>query len=76
MLRGFPWDNICPTLHKLLAHAPGIISTFNKGQGLVEHLSEKGFEASDKFIRRYRDRLARFNGRKFKGYICANDFSQ
>ena len=54
----FPWGNISPTLHKLLAHAPEIISTFNDGHGL-EHLSEEGLEASNKYIRRYRDRLAR-----------------
>ena len=52
----FPWANISPTLHKLLAHAPEFISTFNDGHGL-EHLSEEGLEASNKYIRRYRVRL-------------------
>ncbi|KAI6661263.1 hypothetical protein LOD99_10084 [Oopsacas minuta] len=58
ILCAFPWANVSPTLHKLLAHAPEIISTFNDGHGL-ENLSEEGLEASNKYIRRYRDRLAR-----------------
>ncbi|KAI6651416.1 hypothetical protein LOD99_5223 [Oopsacas minuta] len=58
ILCAFPWANVSPTLHKLLAHAPEIISTFNDGHGL-EKLSEEGLEASNKYIRRYRDRLAR-----------------
>ncbi|KAI6661839.1 hypothetical protein LOD99_9791 [Oopsacas minuta] len=58
ILCAFPWANVPPTLHKLLAYAPEIISTFNDGHGL-ENLSEEGLEASNKYIRRYRDRLAR-----------------
>ncbi|KAI6659635.1 hypothetical protein LOD99_14558 [Oopsacas minuta] len=58
ILCAFPWANVSPTLHKLLAHAPEIISMFNDGHGL-ENLSEEGLEASNKYIRRYRDRLAR-----------------
>ncbi|KAI6661186.1 Dna-mediated transposase [Oopsacas minuta] len=58
ILCAFPWANVSPTLHKLLAHASEIISTFNDGHGL-ENLSEEGLEASNKYIRRYRDRLAR-----------------
>ena len=58
ILREFPWANISPTLHKLLPHAPEIISKLNEGHGL-EHLSEEGLEASNKYVRRYRDRLAR-----------------
>ena len=54
----FSWANVSSTLHKLLAHAPEIIPTFNDGHGL-EHLSEEGLEAYNKYIRRYRDRLAR-----------------
>ncbi|KAI6653020.1 Dna-mediated transposase [Oopsacas minuta] len=57
ILCAFPWAYVSPTLHKLLAHAPEIISTFNDGHGL-ENLSEKRLEASNKYIRRYRDRLA------------------
>ncbi|KAI6653775.1 hypothetical protein LOD99_3279 [Oopsacas minuta] len=58
ILCAFPWANVSPTLHKLLTHAPEIISTFNDGHG-QENLSEEGLEASNKYIRRYRDRLAR-----------------
>ena len=58
IFREFPWANIFPTLHKLLAHALEIILTLNEGLGL-EHLSEEGLKASNKYIRRYRDRLAR-----------------
>ena len=58
ILNTFPWANITPTLHKVLAHAPDIISTFNNGLGL-EQLSEEGLEASNKLIRRYRERLSR-----------------
>ena len=58
ILKTFPWANITPTLHKVLAHAPDIISSFNNGLGL-EQLSEEGLEASNKLIRRYRERLSR-----------------
>ncbi|KAI6659891.1 hypothetical protein LOD99_14231 [Oopsacas minuta] len=58
ILCAFPWANVSPTLHKLLARAPEIISMFNDGHGL-ENISEEGLEASNKYIRRYRDRLAR-----------------
>ena len=57
ILNTFPWANITPTLHKVLAHAPEIIITFNNGKGL-EQLSEEGLEASNKLIRRYRERLS------------------
>ncbi|KAI6647712.1 hypothetical protein LOD99_8553 [Oopsacas minuta] len=57
ILCAFPWAYVSPTLHKLLAHAPEIISTFNDGHGL-ENLSEERLEASNNYIRRYRDRLA------------------
>ena len=58
ILNTFPWANITPTLHKVLAHAPDIISSFNNGLEL-EQLSEEGLEASNKLIRRYRERLSR-----------------
>lgn len=48
---------LSPTLLKLLSHAHDIISSFNNGLGL-ELLSE-GLEASNKLIRRYRERLPR-----------------
>ena len=56
ILKTFPWANITPTLHKV--HALDIISSFNNGLGL-EQLSEEGLEASNKLIRRYRERLSR-----------------
>ncbi|KAI6647528.1 hypothetical protein LOD99_8794 [Oopsacas minuta] len=58
ILCAFPWANVSPTLHKLLARVPEIISMFNDGHGL-ENISEEGLEASNKYIRRYRDRLVR-----------------
>ena len=42
----------------MLVHAPDIISSSNNGLGL-EQLSEEGLEASNKLIRRYRERLSR-----------------
>ena len=58
ILEKFPWAYVSPTLHKLLAHATGIISHFNDGYGL-ETLSEEGIDACNKHIRRFRDRLSR-----------------
>ena len=57
ILTNFPWVPITPTLHKLLAHAPQIISIHNDGFSL-ETLSEEGLEACNKLIRRYRERLS------------------
>ena len=58
ILTNFSWAHVTPTLHKLLAHAPQIISDYNEGFGL-EDLSEEGIEACNKLIRRYRERLSR-----------------
>ena len=58
ILTNFSWVHITPTLHKLLPHAPQIISDYNEGFGL-EDLSEEGIEACNKLIRRYRERLSR-----------------
>ena len=58
ILTNFPWVHITPTLHKLLAHAPQIISDYSDGFGL-EELSEEGIEACNKLIRRFRERLSR-----------------
>ena len=58
ILNTFPWVNITPTLHKVLAHAPNIISGFNNGL-VLEQLSEEGLEVSNKLIRIYRQRLSR-----------------
>ena len=41
ILINFSWAHVTPTLHKLLAHAPQIISDYNEGVGL-EDLSEEG----------------------------------
>ena len=49
---------ISPTVHKVLEHAPQVINEYNDGFGL-ENLSEEGIEASNKLIRRYRERLTR-----------------
>ena len=45
-LNTFPWVNISPKLHKVLAHSSDIISTLNNGLGL-EMLSEEGLESSE-----------------------------
>ena len=64
-------------LHKVLAHAPDIISSFNNGLGL-EQLSE-GLEASNKLIRRYRERLSRKFSLEdnmkdvFTRFLCGSD---
>ena len=57
ILNIFTRVNITPNLHKVLAHAPNIISGFDNGLGL-EQLSEE-LGASNKLIRRYRERLSR-----------------
>ena len=54
----FPWVSITPTLHKVLAHSTELIQQFNGGRGL-KSFSEEGLEASHKYIRRYREQLAR-----------------
>ena len=54
----FPWVSITPTLHKVLAHSPELIERFNGGRGL-KSFSEEGLEACHKYIRRYREQLAR-----------------
>ena len=58
ILINFSWGHVTPTLHKLLAHAPQIISDHNGGYWL-EDLSEEGLEACNKLVRRYRERLPR-----------------
>ena len=54
----FPWASITPTLHKVLAHCSQLIEQFNGGRGL-KSFSEEGLEACHKYIRRYREQLAR-----------------
>ena len=54
----FPWVNVTPTLHKLLANCAELIRDCNNGRGLKE-FSEEGLEACNKLIRRIREHLAR-----------------
>ncbi|KAI6659669.1 hypothetical protein LOD99_14592 [Oopsacas minuta] len=54
----FPWANISPTLHKLLAHSSELIRTCNNSHGL-KVFSEEAVEVSNKLVRRYREHLAR-----------------
>ena len=54
----FPWANITPSLHRLLAHSPELIRDCNDGYGL-KNFSEEAVEACNKLIRRYREHLAR-----------------
>ena len=58
ILDAFPWANVTPSLHKLLAHSEEILREMNSGYGL-KCFSEEGSEACNKLIRRYRERLAR-----------------
>ena len=52
----FPWVNITPTVHKLLAHCTELILDCNNGFRLKEY-SEEAIEACNKLIRKYRDNL-------------------
>ena len=54
----FPWVNITPSLHKLLAHSPELIQSCNDGYGMKQ-FSEEALEACNKLIRKYRDNLSR-----------------
>ena len=58
IVHSFPWASITPTLHKVLAHAPQLITRYNDGHGM-KSFSEEGLEACNKYIRRYREQLAR-----------------
>ena len=69
----FPWVNITPSLHKLLAHCAELIRDCNNGRGLKE-LSE-GLEACKKLILRFREHLARktcFSHNYHKGSLCGD----
>ncbi|KAI6648997.1 hypothetical protein LOD99_6880 [Oopsacas minuta] len=46
----FPWANISPTLHKLLAHSSELIRTCNNSHGL-KVFSEEAVEVSNKLVR-------------------------
>ena len=58
ILDSFPWVNISPTLHKVLAHSEDLLRDLNSGFGL-KCFSEEGSEACNKLIRKYREHLAR-----------------
>ena len=58
IIRTFPWESITPTLYKVLAHSAQLIEEFNDGRG-PKSFSEEGLEACHKYIRRYREQLAR-----------------
>ena len=58
ILDSFPWVNISPTLHKVLAHSEELLRDLNSGFGL-KCFSEEGSEACNKLIRKYREHLAR-----------------
>ena len=58
ILESFPWANITPTLHKLLAHSEELLREINFGYGF-KCFSEEGSEACNKLIRKYREHLAR-----------------
>ena len=60
ILTAFPWANITPSLHKLLAHCTELIRDCNDGYGLKEY-SEEAVEACNKLIRRFREHLSRKN---------------
>ena len=54
----FHWANITPSLHKLLAHSAELIEKYNNGFGL-KNFSEEGLEALNKYVRKFREHLAR-----------------
>ncbi len=54
----FNWDNITPSLHKLLPHSAELIEKYNNGFGL-KCFSEEGLEALNKYVRKFREHLAR-----------------
>ena len=58
ILIAFPWASITPTLHKVLAHSPQIIEEYNEGRSM-KSFSEEGLEACHKYIRHFREQLAR-----------------
>ena len=60
ILTSFPWANITPSLHKLLAHCTELIRECNNGYGLKEY-SEEALESCNKLIRRFREHLSRKN---------------
>ena len=60
ILLKFPFANITPSLHKLLAHSTELIRDCNNGFGMKE-FSEEAVESCNKLIRKYREHLSRKN---------------
>ena len=60
ILKHFPWVNITPTLHKVLAHSHQFIAE-NDDTGLGRKYNEEGQEGCNKLIRRIRQHLTRKN---------------
>ena len=58
ILDHYPWANVTPTLHKILAHSVELMVRYNEGRGM-KAFSEEGLESCNKYIRRYREILAR-----------------
>ena len=48
----YPWANITPYLHKLLAHSFQLIGAYNNGK-VLQNLSEECLDSCNKFVRRY-----------------------
>ena len=68
MLVKFPWVNITPSLHKLLAHSTELIRDCNNGFGIKE-FSEEAIEAIE-LIRKYNEHLSR----KHSSRLSTRDF--
>ena len=58
IINSFPWVSITLTIHKLLAHIVELIRDHNEGYGL-KNFSDEALEASNKYLRRFRENLAR-----------------
>ena len=54
----FPWANITPSMHKLLAHCSELIRSCNNCHGMKD-FSEEAVEVCNKLIRKYLEHLAR-----------------
>ena len=66
------WINVSPTLHMLLAHAWELIE-INGKYGLGEY-SETGLENNNKFLRYFREHLARKCSQETNLEDCLNRF--
>ena len=66
------WINVSPTLHMILAHSWELIE-INGNYGLGEY-SETGLENNNKFLRYFREHLARKNSQETNLEDCINRF--